>query len=87
MYLSQVRAKGKIYVYLSMYCGEQELTSKREKNVYAFGEIEDALYKMYYWQMHPNMIPTDLIELGCKLENIKNWISKLEKIIDKRAIY
>lgn len=98
-YLSQVKAAGRQYIYLTEYCGNQEFTSKTEKHVYSFGQARIALLKMKRWKRrYENEFPIELINLGYGIDDLSKWINTLESkrtsngkqfngSTQKRAIY
>jgi hypothetical protein len=85
-YLSQVRAGGKQYIYLTEYCGNQPFSSKTEKHIFAFGSSHFALLKMKRWfRKFETEFPGELKETGYTREDLKNWIETLETGITKNG--
>lgn len=83
-YLSQVRSGGKQYIYLTEYCGNQEFTSKKEKNIYGFGNIQMAFLKMKIWEQNfERDFPRELRELGYTQKDLKQWIKQIETGVTK----
>ncbi|THD15772.1 hypothetical protein CI793_11215 [Anoxybacillus ayderensis] len=83
MYLSQVKSNGKRYIYLCMYVGTQEYSSRKEKRVYAFGEARRALVKMKRWKRRFTEFPQELLELGCSMKDLEQWIQTIETGVTK----
>ncbi|WP_413356693.1 hypothetical protein AA0X71_18020 [Robertmurraya sp. 2P01SA] len=85
-YLSQVRAGGKQYIYLTEYCGNQEFSTKKEIHVFSFGNSRIAILKMKRWlNMFEKEFPHELIKLGYTEDDLKNWIKTLESGITKNG--
>jgi hypothetical protein len=85
-YLSQVRAGGKQYIYLTEYCGNQDFSSKTEKHIFSFGSSNFALYKMKRWLRNfENEFPDELKEAGYSKEDLQNWINTLETGVTKNG--
>ncbi|MBP3040570.1 hypothetical protein J9303_13850 [Bacillaceae bacterium Marseille-Q3522] len=85
-YLSQVRAGGKQYIYLTEYCGNQEFTTKTEKHIFSFGNSRIALLKMKRWyRKFDNEFPEDLVKRGYSKNDLKNWIETLETGVTKNG--
>ncbi|WP_244988938.1 hypothetical protein [Robertmurraya siralis] len=83
-YLSQVRAGGKQYIYLTEYCGNQEFNTKKETHVFSFGNSRIALLKMKRWlSRFETEFPPELIERGYTKKDLKSWIKTLESGITK----
>lgn len=83
MYLSQVKSNGKQYIYLCSYVGTQEYSTRKEKRIYSFGETKKALIKMKRWKRKFNEFPNELLNLGCGMEDLEEWIRTIETGITK----
>lgn len=78
-YLSQVRAGGKQYIYLTEYCGNQPFTTKTEKHIFSFGNSQIALFKMKRWFRRFDFeFPEELKAHGFTKDDLKLWIETLE---------
>ncbi|MEH7126012.1 hypothetical protein V7127_22635 [Bacillus sp. JJ1773] len=78
-YLTQVRAGGKQYIYLTEYCGNQLYTTKNERNIYGFGSTGIAILRMKRWLIKfDNEFPAELKEMGFTKEDLKIWLKQLE---------
>lgn len=79
MYLEKVKSKGNYYVYLKQY--DRTVTYSHDKRVYlySFGRIDKALNKMYEWKKDSSRFPGELLEIGCGIDDVKQWIKRLEK--------
>lgn len=78
-YLSQVKANGKQYIYLTEYIGNQNYSTKNERHVYAFGEVMMALIKMRRWRRKFNTeFPEELKELGYDAADLNEWIKTIQ---------
>lgn len=77
-YLTQVKVKDKRYVYLTEYIGAQKYITKRERNVYSFGILQKALFKMRMWEKMPELFPQDLKVMGYDTNDLIEWIKTLE---------
>lgn len=77
-FLSQIRVKGKQYIYLSEYIGKNKYTTTTEINVYGFGERQKALETMRKWKSGEKEIPREITVLGYGLEDVEQWIETLE---------
>jgi hypothetical protein len=85
-YLSQVRAGGKQYIYLTEYCGNQLFSTKIERHVFSFGNSQTALLKMKRWfRKFETDFPEKLKESGYTKEDLKIWIETLETGITKNG--
>ena len=85
-YLSQVKANGHQYIYLTEYCGNNEYSEKLERHIFAFGNGKSVLMKMYSWlKDFENSFPEELKELGYGREDLKSWIKTLETGRTKRG--
>lgn len=84
-YLSQVRASGKQYIYLTEYCGNQEYTTKTERHIFSFGNSYIALLKMKRWLKYFDEFPEELIEKGYTEKDLKDWVNTLEKGFTKNG--
>lgn len=83
-YLSQVKAGGKQYIYLTEYCGNQAFSSKLEKHIFGFGNSGMALLKMKGWlRRFETDFPEDLKKLGYTRIDLENWIKTIETGITK----
>lgn len=82
-FLTQVRSNGKQYVYLAEYCGQQKHSTRREKRIYSFGSIDEALYSMYYWRMAYETFPMELKDMGYEKKDLDEWIGTLESGVSK----
>jgi hypothetical protein len=79
MFLKPVKAKGNIYVYLCSYDSQEQ----DKKFLYGFGRLDKALKEMYRWKDNFFCFPISLLELGCKREDLLDWIKTLETGITK----
>lgn len=77
-YLTQVKVKNKRYVYLTEYIGIRKYITKREKNIYSFGTMQNALLNMRIWQKVPDLFPHDLKEMGYGQKDLIEWVRTLE---------
>lgn len=78
-YLSQVKSKGRRYIYLSEYVGGRKYTNSTDMHVYGFGEKNKALEKMKVWEKeYPYKFPRELLERGYGRHDLKQWINTLE---------
>lgn len=78
-YLTQVRAGGRQYIYLTEYCGNQPFTSKTEINIFSFGSTSLAILKMKRWiWKFETEFPQELRDLGFSKEDLKAWLKQLE---------
>ncbi|MGG5253537.1 hypothetical protein ACQYAD_08580 [Neobacillus sp. SM06] len=85
-YLSQVRAGGKQYIYLTEYCGNQAFSTKTEKHIFSFGSSDVALVKMKRWdRKFDKEFPNQLKEAGYSQVDLKEWIKTLETGITKNG--
>lgn len=84
-YLTQVRAGGKQYIYLTEYCGNQLYTSKTEKNIFSFGSTGIAIYKLRNWLRDFDKFPNKLKELGYGKKDAEEWLKQLETGITKNG--
>lgn len=85
-YLSQVRAGGKQYIYLTEYCGIQPFSSKTEKHIFSFGCSQIALAKMKSWYRNfESKFPDELKERGYTIDDLEIWIQTLETGITKNG--
>jgi hypothetical protein len=83
-YLSQVKAGGKQYIYLTEYCGKQDFTSKMERHVYGFGNSRLALLKMRRWaRQFETEFPKELLTKGYSKNDLEEWIKTMERGITK----
>lgn len=77
-FLSQVRVKGKQYIYLSEYIGQKKFTTKSDIHVYGFGERTKALERMKKWQRGEEELPKEIRKRGYDLDDLAQWIQTLE---------
>lgn len=85
-YLSQVRAGGKQYIYLTEYCGTQEYSSKREQHVFSLGNSQRALLLMKRWsRKFDSEFPAELKEKGYTLDDVFEWINTMETGVTKNG--
>ncbi|MBU8905568.1 hypothetical protein [Desertibacillus haloalkaliphilus] len=77
-YLSQVKVKGRRYIYLTEYIGMSRFTTKTEINVFSFGNREKALEKMTWWRKYFQEFPQELIDRGYGKKDLDEWIRTLE---------
>lgn len=83
-YLSQIRAGGRQYIYLTEYVGYQDYSSKTEKHIYSFGNSRMALVKMKKWLRNfDKEFPGELKEMGYTEKDLKSWIKTIETGITK----
>lgn len=81
MYLERVKSNGRHYLYLKEYAVREHYISPKI-TLYAFGRIEKALEKMYYWRDNFKEFPKELEKVGCTKKDLLNWIRKLERDIN-----
>lgn len=74
MWLSQVKARGNKYVYLTIYNGNFD---REEENIYSLGRMSKAILTLEEWEKDNSYIPEFVVELGCDTELIRKWIKKL----------
>ena len=77
-FLTQVRAGGKQYIYLTEYCGSQLYSSKNERNIYSFGSTSLAIIRMKKWLWSFEDFPQELRELGFTKKDLESWLRQLE---------
>lgn len=82
-WLSQYKAKDKVYVYLQEYTSSDE-TSKKCRNIFSFGRKDRSLQMLNGWlKDFPSAFPLELIELGFGKEDLMEWINTLETGVTK----
>lgn len=85
-FISQVSAGGRLYIYLTEYCGNQEYTSKKEKHIYSFGHVRYALAKMKRMLSKFDVeFPQELKDKGYTKQDLKEWITILEHDLEKKG--
>lgn len=86
-FLSFIKSNGKEYMYLSEYVCKQDrpYSSKRDKIIYRFGEINKALLIMNVWFNLPSMFPKELEMMGFGLDDVEAWIEKGEQRLGKKV--
>ncbi|USK56367.1 hypothetical protein LIS82_07815 [Cytobacillus solani] len=78
-YLTQVRAGGKQYIYLTEYCGNQQYSTKSERNIFSFGSTSIAILRMRKWLWNfDKEFPSALKELGFTKQHLAAWLKQLE---------
>lgn len=77
MFLSKVKAKGKVYYYAYVYDGNAE---RGTRSVYSLGRTEKAIDQISAWKKAQKNIPGELIELGLQVENLDKWIEKIKAV-------
>lgn len=82
-FLSQVRSRGQQYIYLTEYRGKEQYSTRTEVNIFAFGNRENAVAKMYYWLENFHKFPKELVELGYGRKDLLEWIDTMETGISK----
>ncbi|WP_378211126.1 hypothetical protein [Anoxybacteroides rupiense] len=82
-YLSQVKSNGRQYIYLCAYVGNQAYSTRKEQRVYAFGEARRALLRMKRWKRRFSEFPQELLDLGCDMKDLDEWIRTLETGVTK----
>ncbi|KIQ93618.1 hypothetical protein LH47_02299 [Anoxybacillus thermarum] len=82
-YLSQVKSNGKQYIYLCMYVGTQQYSTRKERRVYSFGESKKALIRMKRWKRKFSEFPRELLDLGCGMKELEEWIQTIETGVTK----
>lgn len=82
MFLRQVKSKGNRYLYLCCY-DSNEYLSDNKKKLYSFGRTEKALIQMKKWSRDFSTFPIELKEIGCKKEDLEEWIRTLTTGITK----
>lgn len=75
MFISRVKSKGQFYYYAYVY---DRSSYSRLKTVYSFGKKEKALVQLSVWREQNKKIPSELINLGLKIEKIDQWRKKIE---------
>lgn len=60
-----------------------EYTARRERNIYSFGSLQKALFKMRMWEKMPDLFPKDLKIMGYSKQDLSEWIKTLETGISK----
>lgn len=75
LWVSQVRSRGRKYVYLSVYNKDSK---RKEINVYSLGETKKAVKELEEWITFSS-IPPYLINLGCDLNKVNSWLEKLKR--------
>ncbi|AXM89719.1 hypothetical protein B379_11520 [Anoxybacillus ayderensis G10] len=83
MYLSQVKSNGKQYIYLCVYTGAQQYSTRKERRVYSFGEAKKALIRMKRWKRKFSEFPSELRDLGCGMKDLEEWIQTIETGVTK----
>lgn len=81
-YLSQVKVKGKRYIYLKEYQGKKN-GKITEPRIYAFGHRSIALQRMKEWQKDFSTFPEYLKKLGYDENDLQDWINTLETGVSK----
>jgi len=76
MFISRVKAKGHFYFYAYIYDKSSDHGMRR---VYALGKKDKALHEISCWRNH-SRIPSNLIDLGLKVENLDKWREKIEAV-------
>lgn len=82
-FLSQVKVKGRRYIYLTEYVGKKKYGKYTERNVYGFGEKNKAFETMRQWQNDFSTFPEHLLKLGYGEKDLEDWIRTLETGISK----
>lgn len=79
MFLKNVKSKGQVYIYLCAYDRQE----KDRKIVFSFGRIDRAIGKMNSWKGDFRDFPILLSELGCRREDLEDWIRTIETGVTK----
>ena len=74
IFISRVKSKGNYYFYAYVY-DSQNYNGLR--TVHAFGRKDKALSQINLWENKVN-IPSELIDLGLKIEKLGEWRRKIE---------
>lgn len=77
-WIERHKSNGKQYIYLKAHTGYEEYRSKPETRIYNFGNVENAVAKLYYWSSFPEKIPPELVEKGFNHEDITKWFETVE---------
>jgi hypothetical protein len=77
LFLETAKAKGNKYIYLRSYAVKQH--SKNLETHYRFGRKEVAIRKLQHWREHFEELPSELLELGCTIDQLDNWIRRLDE--------
>jgi hypothetical protein len=56
----------------------QEYSTRKERRVYSFGEARRALLRMKRWKRRFTEFPQELLDLGCGMKDLEQWIQTLE---------
>lgn len=84
MFLKQVKAKDKKYLYLCAYTVRDNFPSVAI--LYSFGRVEMAVKNFHDWKENFHLFPNELKEMGCNQNDLKNWIKQIEKKMGGKAI-
>jgi hypothetical protein len=82
LFLSTVKTKGNYYVYLRSYAVNQQYVKKVKTN-FKFGRKEIAIKKLHHWKENFGDFPKELIDLGCNVFDLEDWIRTFETGITK----
>ncbi|HDR8043308.1 TPA: hypothetical protein QCZ17_005707 [Bacillus cereus] len=85
-HLTNIKAQGRRYFYVTKYVGKQEFTTKTCKHIYSLGNARIALERLTLWILDNNFIPKELIEIGISIDDIKNWKERVENIIKRYSL-
>ena len=75
MFLTQFKAKGNQYIYLTTKTPHPE--HRKNKRLFSFGQTTSAIQKMQEWQQNFNLFPEELIILGCNKSDLDIWITTM----------
>lgn len=78
LFIKKSKAKGNLYFYLCSYDSNSPCNVKL---TYKFGRKEIALNTMKAWKGNVKDFPKELIDMGCKPEDVDQWLHKIEQAI------
>lgn len=80
-FLSQIKSKGRRYIYLTEYVSGYN--KGKGMHIYSFGTRDKALSDMRKWQKDFNTFPQYLLEKGYDKVDLYEWIQTLETGVSK----
>lgn len=80
MFISHIKSKGNLYVYLYEYTNTG---NSNKQSLYGFGRKEKALKNMRVWRKDFSLFPKELVEFGCTKKDLNEWIKTLETGVTK----
>lgn len=75
-FIVKVKAKGKDYFYLRKSIRDKNDLIRKE-NIFSFGHREKAIKRLQDWQTNEAQMPTELINLGYDLEDVRDWLEQI----------